>query len=307
MNLMIKMKQSTKSRESSSTGFTLIELLVVIAIIAVLIGMLIPAVQQAREAARRTQCKSQLRQIGLAIHNYHDIFQAIPPGWIGVTSNQVDIQGTNGWSWAARLLPHLEQTALYNSIDFNSPVGSPTNSAPRTRPLAIFRCPSDIGPQSWTINTAGTSTPLTVVSSASYSGVFGNDEIEECDGLAVGAPCGSDGLFFLNSLVRFADITDGLSNTLMVGERLTRPNHGWLYTWTGVISGGENPIVRILGDTDITPNRDLIHMDEFASDHTGGAQFVMGDGAVRFISNSIDLNLYRSLASRAGGEPAGEF
>ena len=296
-----------KVSRRSSSGFTLIELLVVIAIIAVLIALLLPAVQQAREAARRTQCKNHLRQIGLAIHNYHDVFQTIPPGWVGVTSNLVDVQGVNGWGWAARLLPHLEQTALYNSINFDVPVGSPANSTPRKRAIAIFRCPSDVGPEMWTTNAAGTSNPLAEVAAATYSGVFGKDEIEECDGLSVGESCHSDGLFYLNSFIRFSDVTDGLSSTLMVGERLTRPNHGWFYTWTGVISGGEDPIIRILGDTDITPNRDQVHMDEFASYHTGGAQFVMGDGAVRFVSNSIDLNLYRGLASRAGGEVVGEF
>ncbi|MBM4076801.1 MAG: DUF1559 domain-containing protein, partial [Planctomycetes bacterium] len=106
-------------KRKPNRGFTLIELLVVIAIIAVLISLLLPAVQQAREAARRTQCRNNLKQIGLALHNYHDSFTAIPPGWIGVTANVPDIEGTNGFSWAVFLLPSMDQGNLYNRINFN--------------------------------------------------------------------------------------------------------------------------------------------------------------------------------------------
>jgi hypothetical protein len=142
---------------------------------------------------------------------------------------------------------------------------------------------------------------------ASYAGVFGKDEVDFCNVLAPGVPCISDGLFFLNSRVRFADVTDGLSNTLAVGERMTRSANGWLYTWAGVVSGGDNPICRFLGDTDVTPNHSQVRMDEFASYHAGGAQFVLGDGSVRFISTNIDLGVYRNLASRAAGDVVGEF
>jgi prepilin-type N-terminal cleavage/methylation domain-containing protein len=288
-------------------AFTLIELLVVIAIIAVLIALLLPAVQQAREAARRTQCRNNLKQIGLALHNYHDNFQTLPPGWIGVTAGQADVSGTNGWSCFARLLPQIDQGPLYNQIDFNSSVGSNANATVRTTPLAAFRCASDVGPDRWTISKVGTTTPLVDVAAASYAGVFGKDEVDECNGLAPGSPCVSDGVFFLNSRIRFADVTDGLSNTLMVGERSTRAGNGWLYTWAGVVSGGDNPICRILGDTDVTPNSNDVRMDEFASRHTGGSQFVLGDGTVRFIKTNIDLNVYRNLASRAAGDIVGEF
>ena len=288
-------------------AFTLIELLVVIAIIAVLIALLLPAVQQAREAARRTQCRNNFKQVGLALHNYHDTSQTLPPGWIGVTSGQPDVSGINGWSWSSRLLPQIDQTPLYNTIDFNSQVAAASNLKPRTTVVTVFRCPSDVGPQTWTIPAAGTSTPLAMIATASYSGVFGKDEVELCNGLVPGAPCLSNGLFFLNSRIRFADVTDGLSTTLMVGERITRESAGWFYTWTGVIAGGDDAIVRIVGDTDVTPNRDLIRMDEFASYHTGGAHFVLGDGAVRFISSNIDLGVYRNMSSRASGDIVGEF
>src|SRR5882757_5475096 len=104
-------------RHVRSRAFTLIELLVVIAIIAVLIALLLPAVQMAREAARRTQCRNHLKQIGVALHNYHDTFLTLPPGWIGVTAGQPDVSGVNGWGWASRLLPQLDQGPLYNLID----------------------------------------------------------------------------------------------------------------------------------------------------------------------------------------------
>lgn len=292
---------------TSRKAFTLIELLVVIAIIAVLIALLLPAVQQAREAARRSQCKNNLKQIGLALHNYHDAFQTLPPGWIGITSGQPDVNGINGWSWASKLLPQMDQAALYGTINFNSQVGSATNSVPRTTVLSVFRCPSDVVPEKWTIVAATGSAPLAEVASASYSGVFGKDELDLCEGLAAGTPCTSDGAFFLNSRTRFSDVSDGLSTTILVGERVSLSSSDWLYTWTGVVAGGKEAIERVLGDTDVTPNRDLIHMDEFASYHTGGAHFVLGDGAVRFISTSINLSVYRALASRASGEVVSEF
>mgnify|MGYP003325333575 CR=1 FL=1 len=288
-------------------GFTLIELLVVIAIIAVLIALLLPAVQQAREAARRTQCRNNLKQFGLAIHNYHDNFNLVPPGWIGVTGNQPDVSGINGWSWASRLLPQLDQSALYNQINFNLQVGNASNATARATSFNVFECPSDLVVKKWTIPTAGTTNPLADVAGASYAGVFGKDEVDFCNGLAAGVPCTSNGMFFLNSNVRFADVTDGLSTTLLVGERQTRSAKGWLYTWSGVVAGADNPICRILGDTDVVPNNSLVRMDEFASYHTGGAQFVLGDGSVRFVSTNIDLNVYRNLSSRNGGDVVTEF
>jgi prepilin-type N-terminal cleavage/methylation domain-containing protein len=295
------------SPRSRRPAFTLIELLVVIAIIAILIALLLTAVQQAREAARRTQCRNNLKQLGLAVHNYHDNFGTVPPGWVGVTSGQPDVSGINGWGWASKLLPEMDQSPLYNQINFNLQVGAPANATARTTAVPAFLCPSDVSQQRWSIPAVGTTTPLAEVAGASYAGVFGKDEVDFCTGLAPGIPCSSNGMFYLNSKVRFADVTDGLSSTLVVGERQTRASAAWLYTWTGVVAGGDNPICRILGDTDVVPNHSLIRMDEFASYHTGGAQFALGDGAVRFISTNIDLNVYRNLSSRNAGDIVGEF
>jgi hypothetical protein len=206
-----------------------------------------------------------------------------------------------------RPLPELDQGPLFNQLNVNVQVGAPANAMVRTTSIAVLLCPSDVSLQRWTIPAVGTTTALADLAGASYAGVFGKDEVDDCNGLAPGIPCISDGVFFLNSRVRFADVTDGLSNTLVIGERQTRSSDGWLYTWTGVVSGADNPICRFLGDTDVVPNHSLVRMDEFASYHTGGAQFSLGDGAVRFISTNINLQVYRNLSSRNGGDAVGEF
>ncbi|MDB5387237.1 MAG: hypothetical protein JWM11_2883, partial [Planctomycetaceae bacterium] len=134
-------------RKRIARGFTLIELLVVIAIIAVLIALLLPAVQQAREAARRTQCRSALKQIGLALHNYHDNTGVLPPGWIGVNATgQPFVDGGNGWGWAARILPQMDQAPLFQALNFSLPLMDPMHATARARMLPIYRCPSDVGP-----------------------------------------------------------------------------------------------------------------------------------------------------------------
>ena len=293
--------------QQTRKAFTLIELLVVIAIIAILVALLLPAVQQAREAARRSQCKNNLKQIGLALHNYHDVNSVLPPGWIGVTAGVSDIYGVNGWGWAAKLLPQMEQGALYNQLNFNVRVGDPLNAAHRVRPIATFRCPSDTGPDTWTIKDSS-GTALADLATANYVGVFGASDIDDCYS-APNSPCVGEGAFFQNSRVRFADITDGLSNTIVAGEHRSRKDPGitWNSTWAGVIANGDDAIVRVLGAADHTPNHPSNHIDDFSSMHVGGAHFVLGDGAVRFVGTNIDIGVYQSLATRAGGETPSEY
>ncbi|HEY0984769.1 DUF1559 family PulG-like putative transporter [Schlesneria sp.] len=289
-------------------GFTLIELLVVIAIIAVLIALLLPAVQQAREAARRTQCKNNLKQIGLALHNYHDNFSTLPPGWIGVTGTTPDVFGMNGWGWASKILPQIDQGPLYNSINFSAKMESPANAIARISPISAFRCASDTAPGSvWKIQDES-ATDLAELAVANYIGVFGTSEMDHCADHP-NAPCMGEGTFFQNSRVQIRDITDGLSNTLIVGERRTRRDNGysWTSTWAGVVANGDDAITRVLGSSDHTPNNPANHIDDFSSYHVGGAHFVLGDGSVRFISANMDHGLYQNLTTRAAGDLVGEF
>lgn len=289
------------------TGFTLIELLVVIAIIAVLIALLLPAVQQAREAARRAQCRNQLKQIGLALHNYHDTVLSLPPGWIGVNaSGQAEVDGNNGWGWASKILPQIDQAPLYQSLNFSLSVMDVAHVNARVNPLSVYRCPSDVGPNVWTMNDGG-GAAITQLATSSYVGSFGLSDIDDCIGQPAPFRCVGEGSVFHNSLVRIADYTDGTSNTYLVGERKTDVGLDWFSTWVGVIPQGEDNLVRILGTADHTPNHPAGHIDDFSSHHVGGAHFLMGDGAVRFISSNISETTFQSLATRAGGEVVGEF
>jgi prepilin-type N-terminal cleavage/methylation domain-containing protein len=291
-------------------GFTLIELLVVIAIIAILIALLLPAVQQAREAARRSQCKNNLKQLGLALHNYHEQAGTMPSGWIGVdpATRRPDVEGLNGFGWGTMILPSLDQAPLYNTFNFFVGINDPLNLTPRTANMTLYRCPSDTGPQRWTIlDESDGTTPLAELSLGNYVGSYGTGELHDCEGQPSPFVCHGNGVFAHNSKIRFADMTDGVSTTILVGERRTDVTQGWHSTWTGVIAGGEEAAVRILGVSDHTPNHPDNHFDDFSSHHVGGAHFLLGDGAVRFIGQNIDLGVYQHLATRAGGDFVSDF
>lgn len=286
-------------------GFTLIELLVVIAIIAILIALLLPAVQQAREAARRTQCRNNLKQIGLALHNYHDSFNTMPPGWIGMTGGVPDIYGINGWGWGAHILPQIEQNNLYATLNFNINMSNTSMFTARTTVIPTFRCASDVSEDTWKLNDGSVDHDLAI---ANYVGVFGTSDIDDC-AASPNSLCRGEGAFYQNSKVPFRDFSDGLSNTLVVGERRTRTDtpEQWHATWTGVIPNGDDALVRILGTCDHTPNHPSNHIDDFSSLHSGGAHFTFGDGSVKFVSTNVDLGVYQALATRAGGETKHEF
>ncbi|QDT65415.1 DUF1559 domain-containing protein [Calycomorphotria hydatis] len=229
-------------------GFTLVELLVVIAIIAILIALLLPAVQQAREAARRSQCKNNLKQIGLAMHNYHDAFGTLPPGYIDgdfdrapnisgstYSTNQVGGQD-GGYSWQTLILPMLEQANLYHQFDFNlHPFGlgtgqggsSPENHNACSTEQPVFSCPSDIKPAHTELhpNAPTTSAYHASVATSSYAGSVGPYHSGACSNNALKNPDTFNvGVLDVNSRVRFRDITDGTSNVLLVGEIRWREN-----------------------------------------------------------------------------------
>lgn len=288
-------------------GFTLIELLVVIAIIAILIALLLPAVQQAREAARRTQTRSNMKQIGIALHGYHEKYNTLPSGWIGVTNGQPDVEGLNGWGWGAMLLPELDQGPLYDRLDFHQSPTAAANAIARQTALTVFRSPSDPSNDLWDLDDEDTGSLLTTLPTANFIGNWGTQELHDCEGLAVGTACVSDGVFFHNSSVKIRDITDGASNTFFVGQRKTDAAQGWHSTWVGVIAGGEEAFARILGVTDHNPNSPHSHLEDFSSNHTGGVHFLFGDGRVRFISENIHLDIYQALSTRSNQEVVGEY
>jgi len=291
-------------------GFTLIELLVVIAIIAILVALLLPAVQQAREAARRTKTRNHLKQIGIALHGYHEKYRSLPSGWIGVTDRQPDVEGANGWGWAAMLLPELDQTPLFEQLDFHQSPAAPANEIARRTALPVFRSPSDPSNDRWDLeDEANPGTVLATLPTANFIGNFGTTELHDCEHLAPGSACRADGIFFHNSQVKFRDILDGASNTFLVGQRKTNPNQSppWHSTWVGVVAGGEEAFARILGVADHPPNSPVSHLEDFSSNHTGGVFFLFGDGRVRFVSENIHISIYQALATRANQEPVGDF
>lgn len=312
-NLISSLKKSEfRSVKSAQCrrAFTLIELLVVIAIIAVLIALLLPAVQQAREAARRAQCINNLKQLGIALHNYHDTSNTLPPGWIGVQGGGPDMEGGSGFSWAYHLLPYIDQAPIYNQSNGTVSLLDPSNDVLRKTYFPAFRCPSDSGPNSWEImEEDNPTTVITTLTTSNYVGSFGTEGAED---ICVNPPfpaaqCSGDGIFSHNSKVRLADIVDGTSNTIILGEHRTDRGLGWNSSWYGFIPGGEEATARFLGVADHTPNHRAQHIDDFSSSHVGGVHMLFGDGRVRFVTENIDLNVFRSLATRIGGEVVSDF
>jgi prepilin-type N-terminal cleavage/methylation domain-containing protein len=281
-------------------AFTLVELLVVIAIIGILVALLLPAVQAAREAARRMSCNNNLEQVGLALHNYHDTHKSLPMGWIGIdpATGQQHALGQPGWGWAATILPFLEQSNTESLINGVLPITDPANLAARQTHLPIYRCPSDANSQELFEITG--SMPTVRISTANYVGIAGTIELANCETLPIGTQCQTDGIFYHNSSTAFRDIVDGLSNTFMGGERSSKIKNS---TWVGSIPGADEGFERFLGlADDHPPNTEGVHLDDLSSYHPAGVNFVIVDGSVRLITDTIDLRAYRALATRQGGE-----
>ena len=297
-------------------GFTLIELLVVIAIIAVLIALLLPAVQAAREAARRAQCANNLKQIGLALHNYHQAVGAFPPGYISRLDPNGDNNGT-GWGWAAHILPYLEQSPIANAINFSLPIEADDNQTARLSKINAFICPTDASfvPQFTVVDDSTSSTalgkPICDVASSDFVGCFGKGDVSDIPGRDFG-----EGLFFRNKSVSIAQIIDGTSQTLAVGEKHQNLARA---TWTGAISHAAVPLTQLQAEAGLSPegggaltlshsgeldgpNSRPAHADQFWARHPGGAQFAFADGSVRFIKEKRPLPIFQALATRFGGE-----
>lgn len=273
-------------------GFTLVELLVVIAIIGILVALLLPAIQYARESARRTQCQSNMHNIGIALHNFHDVHGSLPAGWVADVP-----EGEPGWGWGAHLLPYLEQQSLLeNEINLEEHIDEPANEAARKTVIPIYLCPSDANATDRILLT-GLHAPLAEVGRSNYVGVFGTRAIED-------NPSRGDGSFYHNSHTRFADILDGLSTTIVIGERSSKLSGS---TWVGMIHGATDAMARVVGSCDHVPNDPHAHFDDFSSYHASGGNFILGDASVRMISDDIDLDVYRALATRSGGEPVPKY
>ena len=307
------MSEQPKSLPARSRkGFTLIELLVVIAIIAILVALLLPAVQQAREAARRSQCQSNLKQIGIAMHNYHDVHSTLPPGYVHQLNNSVHNRAPN-WSWGAYIMPYLDQATSYQELrvgDNNmlTAINDPALRAIIQTPIPAMRCPTDVGPERndksddrrfrdtiANVNRHGNTSNYVAVNS---SGTLRPNP---------GDPnANANGAFYRNSRTKFRDITDGTSNVLLVGER------AWKRTDAGLIEaanvwgvngqdGNQNrSMASALGcgfrKLNCPPNTGECRRT-FVSPHIGVVYFLLADGAVKSLSQNIEHNTNAAVNS----------
>ena len=344
-------------------GFTLVELLVVIAIIAVLIALLLPAVQAAREAARRATCINHLKQLGLALHNYHSAHGVFPSGYVsyetsdgsGPASAFIDAQtwdASPGWGWGTMLLPYLEQTAVSGAIEFRDPIWSPGHANAVATDLPVFLCPSVSGPRTSFTVQGESGAPLSinggqvVLGRSHFVASHGQESCwGECGADATGMVFTdiysgttksvdingdvskvADGPFYRNSRVRFSDVFDGTSNTIFLGEHSSKLSDK---SWVGVVPGafthprftspenGPDAAATLTlvhagpsgGELDITGfpiihsvNFPTYHVGQMFSEHTGGGNICLGDGSVRFLSETINLVLFAELSSMNEGE-----
>ena len=322
----MKIRQTSLKR-----GFTLIELLVVIAIIAILIALLLPAVQQAREAARRTECKNNLKQLGLALHNYHDVHKSFPPGWVQQAP-------TSNWGWMVYLLPNIDQANLYNqlqvgSLSLGATLQDPIRLRLMTKTYKGYRCTSDTGPDINTVQMLSDGTTNQQVTLTNYVGTNGGGDWSP-NTLSNGT---LDGTFGINSRARIGEFTDGTSNTIIVGERaweLPTPAP------PGASSGGkdicgaatmfgvgfgsglnlpETTLARGLygiNQTGMVPSTQTpVCRSSYSSRHEGGAQFLFGDGSVDFVSENVQRNqsgiqgdfVWQNLLNKSDGFVLGDF
>jgi prepilin-type N-terminal cleavage/methylation domain-containing protein len=325
-------------------GFTLVELLVVIAIIGVLVALLLPAVQSAREAARRMKCSNQLKQFGIAIHNYGDVWKALPYGHMfqgGFDGNPTDGQGGSGFGWGSAILPFIEQNALYERFNFSRMITENTPQVPNLTlaqtHIPSFTCPSDIKPKNWTDGAVTNSaTSSYKACGTSYDGwVTGN----------VGQGGNRErynGVFDRDNrpALRFPEITDGTSNQFLIAEAkwqmdAGKRNRGRIFGATDQATGavGASNALMINGQwqinwTAILPEENPQPHRTASSNHPGGAMFCLADASVRFVSENIQhtatpwpssgvgafstpqgqpYGIYQRLFSIADGHPLGEF
>jgi len=308
-------------------AFTLIELLVVIAIIAILVALLLPAVQQAREAARRSTCKNKLKQLALALHNYHDTHSVFPPGGVSriaignICSSSYAVANHRA-PWTVQILPFLEQTALYESFEFeqnfmgasNNTVTSSGNRNGFARQNPNYQCPTDPNSREG-------------INNNNYLGIQGGKEEgipPICEANSGQRVFYNNGILYHNSNTRMRDITDGTSNTSLIGEskyvltptgRSDRIHLSWASanqiegttaSRPGTLAAAVEGINSIPGDGGSIDTLN-IYTRTFGSFHTGGCHVALADGSVRFVSENINLETYRALARKGSGQVLGEL
>ena len=307
---------------SRALAFTLVELLVVIAIIGILIALLLPAVQAAREAARRSTCTNNLKQVGLGLHNYHNLRNELPMGSSYPANNA-------GATWAMLLLPYIEQDPLFKTIDFKKTLFDPYHATLIRTPVKAYICPSDPQASEPVLGSRGDPGSPNPDTSAGlwYPGCIGPTHLDQCVYCANQTPgptnyccqgCnfGTYGSYCPGGLpdgntvgmfgryprgIRFAQVTDGLSNTFMAGETL--PGH---YIWNGIympnfpVAGTTIPLNTMVKDNN--QHTDWWRASGYKSMHPGGADMLLGDASVRFIPQTIDYRLWNELGTREGGE-----
>ncbi|WP_298868915.1 DUF1559 domain-containing protein [uncultured Gimesia sp.] len=302
-------RQSNEIKQCSRRGFTLIELLVTIAIIAILIALLLPAVQQAREAARRSSCKNNLMQVGVALQNYEMAHNVFPSGTVNPTGPIRNEAKGYHVSWLLQILPYLDERVAFNKFDFNKGVYDPVNKEVANYRIATLQCPSNPN------------------RGHSFAGMHHD----------ISAPIDVDnnGVLFLNSSVRYDEILDGSSKTIFLGEIREGNELGWVSGTRSTLKNAGTSINSNISaifpgqtafeqrfppetsDADSadpkkeseTSNSDpqLLKVGGFSSYHTGGAHFGIGDGAVRFLSENINVITYQALANRHDGQLIGDF
>jgi len=302
------------NRNKHSSGLTIIELLITLSIILICVTLLLPTVQRSRNRARALQCQNNLKQLGLAIHNYHDVYNSFPPGWI---SDNPYAHSPSAYGWQISILPFVDQAPLYNLFDFSVPEGEEAfgngkrNTGIEKTVLPVYRCPDD------------TTDPLNSMrggwATSNYSGNFGsnpsprllsNGSTEFWPGNLI-TPITTNGIFWWNSFIGFRDIPDGTSNTFLIGERSVNSAAG---IWAGVRSNSmESDVV-----TDCSFGNEInSNSSAFSSLHTKGAFFLNCDGSVRFISNTLDSQkkspklksggIFQLLSSRNDLQPIPDF
>ncbi len=313
-HLLTGNSQTEKSERKCRHAFTLIELLVVIAIIAILVALLLPAVQQTREAARRSSCKNNLMQLGIAIINYEHQWETFPLGTANATGPIINERKGYHVGWMVRILPHMDDGVAFDKFDFTKGAYDPANKEVAAYMPRWSMCPSVPLPGYFDV-TDEESGESVRVANTSYAGVHHSKE----------APIDTDnnGIFVLNRAISAHDVTDGLSHTLMAGEKVYGGHElGWVSGSRATLRyAGESaklghssinaPGSKADRDHSMLPDdwepEDPKATGGFASFHTGGAQFLLGDGSVRFLSENMDVETFSHLGNRHDGELLDEF